>query len=334
MDRVTGAAAKGDVRVAVIGMGKMGLLHASILNALPSVKVVAFCEKKWLVRHYAAKAFPGINVVSDLRELGTLGIDAAYITTPPGSHGPVLRALYDLRIANIFVEKPLASSYSEAEAICRLAREAKGINHVGYQKRFAITYRKASDLLAQDCVGKFRRFEASAYSSDFYGLKRSAAQSARGGVLNDLACHAIDLALWMIGDLEVQSASLDGRGENGSVDSADIMVKSAAGVEGRIRASWNIDGYRLPEISLKVEGSKGSLLVNEDMVKLMPDRGEPQVWFRHDLDDHVPFLLGEPEYTREDAEYIRAVKEGRSIEPGFEMASKVEKLLSEVEKRS
>jgi predicted dehydrogenase len=35
-----------DCQVAVIGLGKMGLLHASILSAIPGVHLVAVCDKK------------------------------------------------------------------------------------------------------------------------------------------------------------------------------------------------------------------------------------------------------------------------------------------------
>ena len=45
------------LRVAVIGLGKMGLLHASILNTLPNVELTALCDKSVFVRKFCKRVF-------------------------------------------------------------------------------------------------------------------------------------------------------------------------------------------------------------------------------------------------------------------------------------
>jgi len=45
------------LKVAVVGFGKMGILHAGILNALPKVQLVAVCEKSGLIRRFMRKLF-------------------------------------------------------------------------------------------------------------------------------------------------------------------------------------------------------------------------------------------------------------------------------------
>ena len=54
------------VNVAIVGLGKMGILHGAILGALPDARVVAYCEKKKVVRHFARNALPSVKIVEDV----------------------------------------------------------------------------------------------------------------------------------------------------------------------------------------------------------------------------------------------------------------------------
>ena len=94
-------------RVAVVGTGKMGMLHASLLNTFPDVQLVALCEKSSLIRRYWRRILKEVSVVDDVKELLGFDLDAIYVTTPISSHFPVIHDIYSKGIANnIFVEKP------------------------------------------------------------------------------------------------------------------------------------------------------------------------------------------------------------------------------------
>ena len=54
------------VRVGVVGLGKMGLLHAGVLNVLPDAELVAICEKSSLIRKMAKKAVKGVVFLEDI----------------------------------------------------------------------------------------------------------------------------------------------------------------------------------------------------------------------------------------------------------------------------
>ncbi|MFC2009344.1 Gfo/Idh/MocA family protein [Chloroflexota bacterium] len=320
-------------RVAVIGLGKMGLLHASIINALPGAEVVALCESKGIVRRFARKMFGNTGIVSKVSELSDYRLDAVYVTTPPSSHFPIIKQIYSDNITgNIFVEKPLAGNHDQAEEICRITEYSKGINMVGYQKRFAVTYRKAKEILDQGEIGEAISFKSHAYSSDFYDVKRGSKQpGARGGVLRDSGCHAIDLALWFFGELDIESAELNSIISENSTDSAYIRVRTAQGMYGDFDVSWCMDNYRLPEIMLYIKGSRGEIKVNEDKVELILNNGKPSTWYRHDLSDSVPFLIGEPEYCREDEFFINAITAGPGSACNFYTAARVDELITQAE---
>jgi len=320
------------LKVAVVGLGKMGLLHASILNVLPNVQLTALCDKSGMMRKFLKKVFRGVLLVDDVEKLCDLDLDAVYVTTPIPSHFPVARTLYLEKVArNLFVEKTLASSYDEAKELCELARRFGGVNMVGYLRRFAVTFGKAKDLLVQGAVGELVSFKAYAYSSDFYGVNESSRASAsRGGVLRDLGCHTVDLAMWFFGDFEVDSAKLVSPSDSQSEDSACFSVRKSDGLRGEFDISWCMRNYRMPEVGLSISGSKGIIEVNDDKVELRLN-GESSVWFRHDLCDSVVFWLGGPEYFREDDYFVKSVMENRVAEPDFFAGSKVDQVIDQVQ---
>jgi len=139
------------LKVVVIGLGKMGALHISILSVIPNVRVVAVCDKKKLIVRFAKKILGGkVQVVDDVSLLSTFDLDAVYVTTPIPSHFKLIKSIYADNIArNVFVEKTLASNYVEAEELYKLSEKFGGVNMVGFQKRHSVTFRKARELLIQ-----------------------------------------------------------------------------------------------------------------------------------------------------------------------------------------
>lgn len=320
------------LKVAVIGLGKMGILHAGILNVLPDVQLTALCDKSSMLLKFSKKVFTGVRIVNDVEKLHGLDLDVVYLTTPIFSHSIVAKNIYLREIArNLFVEKTLASSYDEAKELCELAQSSGGINMVGYMKRFAVTFKKAKDLLTRGTLGEVISFDAYAYSSDFLGSKKSSSVS-RGGALRDLGCHAVDLALWFFGDLQVDSVKP--LSERDSEDSVYFRVKKSNGLEGEFSVSRCMENYRLPEVGLLIRGSKGVMRVNDDKVDLKLDDGKSFTWYRHDLDDNVFFWLGAPEYFREDEYFVKSVLGGRDVEPGFYTASRVDYIIDQVRYRA
>jgi predicted dehydrogenase len=324
-----------DVRVAVIGLGKMGLLHASILSTLPHVHLVAMCDKSHMLLRLFRRMFKA-NLLDDVGKLSDLNLDAVYVTTPIPSHFSIVKALYLNRIADaVFVEKTLAARYDESSELCRLAQRYQGVNMVGYMKRFAVTFRKARDLLDQGVLGELLSFGAYAYSSDFKGImKNSKASMARGGVLEDLGAHVVDLALWFFGDSNVESAKLESLITPGCEDSAKFTVKTSNGGDGAFDISWCKENYRMPEFCIVVKGSKGFMKVSDDKLELKQNDGRNYKWYRQDLKDNVGFLLGDPEYFREDQHFVEAVLKRNHADPDFSTASRVDHFIHQVKQKA
>ena len=321
-----------NLKVAVVGMGKMGLLHASILNAIPEAELAALCDKSFLIRKFLKKLFKEIAVVNSVDKLSRFDLDAVYITTPIALHYPIAKTIYTENIApNLFIEKTLASNFKESKELCELAQNSGGVNMVGYMRRFSVSFMKAKDLLNRGVIGEPISFKAYAYSSDFFGVKKnSKIRAPQVGVVRDLGCHTIDLALWFFGVFKVEDVKIESIINNSSTDSAYFKVKGSNGLVGEFNVSWCVDGYRMPEVGFIIEGSKGNLSVNDDELTLNLKNGKKQKWFRHNLGDLVGFWLGSPEYYREDEHFVKAVVSGKAVKPCFETAAKVDCLIDEV----
>ena len=83
----------------------------------------------------------------------------------------------------------------------------------------------------------------------------------------------------------------------------------------------------MPEFGLSIHGTKGSLSINDDEVKLELKDDQPKRWYRPNLDDNVGFLLGGPEYYREDKHFLDSITAGTPTKSDFKSALKVDFLL-------
>jgi predicted dehydrogenase len=320
------------LKIAVVGFGKMGMLHAGILSVLPNVELVAVCEKSAMVRKILKKLFNAMCIVDSVEKLCGLNLDVVYVTTPIMSHFPIIKTVYSEKISsNVFVEKTLASSSDEAKELCALAHRFGGATMVGYQRRFSVVYRKARSLLKRGVIGKVTSFEAYAYSSDFFGIVGSSkAHASKVGALRDLGCHVIDVILWFFGNMRVKSVEFE-IFSNHPKGSIRFECVSPDGLEGRVSVSQFMENYRMPEVGLKINGSLGTMEVNDDKLNLKLKKGKSFTWYRHDLGDNVAFLLGAPEYFRENDYFIKSILQGQVAEPSFCTAAKVDYLIDQIE---
>jgi predicted dehydrogenase len=323
------------LKIAVVGLGKMGLLHASILNVFPDVELVALCDKSALMKRLYKKIFSsvGVKVIDDFEKLSGFDLDAVYVTTPISSHSFIVKNLYTEKIVrNFFVEKTLASDFDQAKELCALAQDFDSTTMVGYMKRFSVIFRKAKELLTEGTLGEPYSFKGYAYSSDFVGsTKESKSSASRGGAIRDMGCHLIDLALWLLGDLEVRDIL---SGENSGIGSETSSFKAvnSAGLEGQFDISQSMPDYRMPEFGLSIDCSKGRIEVNDDRLILNRGDGSQRKWYKQDLNDNVYFYLGESEYFREDQEFVNSLLENRVCEPNFDTASRVDYIIDQVRK--
>ncbi len=171
------------LKLAVIGAGHLGRIHAKLLAEMPDVELIGIADPLPPAREKVA-ADCHAKAYADHRELLGL-VDAAVIATPTRHHHAV--ALDFLRHGiPLLVEKPLACNLAEAEELVQTAERAGAIVQVGHIERFNPAF-----VAAAAHVHKPRYVEA-VRASGFTG------RSVDIGVVHDLMIHDIDLLLSLV----------------------------------------------------------------------------------------------------------------------------------------
>ncbi len=326
--------------VGVVGLGKMGLLHAGIINSLPSGRVVAICEKEGMLVKAARQLLPSISFYDTVDAmLEKERLDAIYVTTPIQTHARIIETIVDsLPSAGIFSEKPLAADTVEARKIAEMVSSKKVVNMVGLQKRFGVTFKRAKQLLDAGAIGRVQFFRSGSYVSDIFrhgvGWRF---QKGSGGVLLDLSPHLIDLLLWYFEDVKVLSAVGKSFYSSEVEDYVHATLETRAGAVGSFEVSWSARNYRIPEIMIEVQGDGGSLTITDDHIEIDADQSLPgiiasgkSILRRADFDTSVPFLLADPEFTVEDEYFLTTVLNGLHAQPDFEAGVRVNEFIDMV----
>ena len=331
------------VRVGVIGLGKMGILHAGILNALDGSKVVGICERDGVLRRVGKKALQQISFYENPSDMvKDQELDAVYITTPIQSHAPIVQELSRLgRKVSLFIEKPLAGNLSEAGQIVSSSKTLGTVNMIGFQKRFLPQFERVKKLLDAHALGEILLFRGYSLVSGVFSKGGGwRFEKGQGGSLLDLGPHLIDLLLWYFGEPSKIRAWVRSFYSDKVEDFSHLVFDFDSGLIGHIDVSWSIAGYRIPETQIEIQGKNGSLVVNDDFLSLrivedMPGvvKSGTTIQRKPELVHGVDFVLGDPEYCIEDKYFLDCVRRGTSPRPGLEAGLEVNKIIEEAHKQ-
>ncbi|MGI0023377.1 MAG: Gfo/Idh/MocA family protein, partial [Nitrososphaeraceae archaeon] len=120
-----------NMHIGIVGLGKMGLLHAGILNSLDGVKITAIAEKENLIANYVKNFMLDVSIYDDYNEmLESEKLDLVYITTPISSHLPVALSCIRNNV-NFFIEKPLTKNLEESKTLCMELTKSPIIHSIG-----------------------------------------------------------------------------------------------------------------------------------------------------------------------------------------------------------
>ncbi len=328
---------KAKLDVGIVGLGKMGILHAGIVNSLSNGRVKAICEKEGMIVKAAKKILPNIPFYESVEEmLSQETLDAVFITTPIQTHVSIVKTILDSNEnVGLFVEKPLAANGDDAREIAQLASDKDIINIVGLQKRFSPVFQRAKLLLESGSIGDLQFFKGYNYVSDIFREGEGwRFRKGSGGALLDLGPHILDLLLWYLGELRPLSAVQRSFYSSEVEDYVHVVLETPSGVLGTVDVSWSIRGYRLPEIIIEIHGTNGAMVVTDDYVRIQTDaqaKGavarEAQTIQKTSLDSSVEFLLADPEFTIEDKYFLESVGSKKAAQPDFRTAANLNQMI-------
>src|SRR3979490_3192888 len=138
------------MRVAILGVGRLGAFHAKVLSETKGVDEL---------RVYDADAARAKDVAGPLNRRAAAsvdealrGVDTAVIVTPTDTHASLIKKCLDARIAT-FCEKPIAIGIPETRDIVAHVERTKGRLQIGFQRRFDAGYQRARSEIRAGKIG-------------------------------------------------------------------------------------------------------------------------------------------------------------------------------------
>jgi predicted dehydrogenase len=187
--------------VAVIGAGAIGRMHLERMALHPDVQAVAIADAGPAAKAVADAV--GVPFFNDHRELlAKVKPRAVIVATPNDSHAAV--GIDCLRAGAVtLMEKPVASTLAEGEALCKAARETGVPLLVGHQRRHNPILQRARELIEGGAIG--RPVAASVMATwlkpDAYFELAWRRERGGGPVLINLI-HDIDMLRFLLGEVE------------------------------------------------------------------------------------------------------------------------------------
>jgi predicted dehydrogenase len=201
---------KNTFNVAVIGAGAIGLNHIDSFQKHEAAKVVAVAEVSPERGQEAVDKYNVPDLVTDYKELlAREDIDVVSIALPNYLHAPVgLEALEAGK--NVMIDKPVATNAGDAAKLVEAAKRSGKLLMVGQNNRMTEAVQTAKQLINRGDLGEV--YHAKTAMLRRSGIPRigswfTQAKFAGGGCVYDIGVHALDRALYLMGEFEAASVS-------------------------------------------------------------------------------------------------------------------------------
>ncbi len=246
------------LRVGIIGCGRIvQLAHLRILRDTPGVQVVVIADPDPAMRELATTLVPGVRVVADVEALlAEPALDAVVIAIPTPQHHAAAVAAF-ARGLHVYLEKPIAPTLAEGEAIIAAWRRAGTVGVVGFNLRFNHLYREMRDAIRAGAIGapvSVRTSFTACWPGD---LVWRIDPSRGGGGLLELASHHVDLCRFLF-DTEIVAVDAHCWSNRGPDEAAMVRLALANGVPVQTHVGYGT----VEEDRFEVYGSEGKLVVD------------------------------------------------------------------------
>ena len=246
------------VRLAVLGAGRIGQVHAAAIASAKGAKLVAVADP---VAEAAGKVADEFGC--DIRSIDAIeaasDVDGVLICTPTDTHADLIERFARAGKA-IFCEKPVDLEIDRVRDCLGVVREAGAFLMIGFQRRFEPDF---NVLKAAIDEGRIGTVEMIALTSRDPGPPPVSYIERSGGIFRDMTIHDFDVARWLLGEeVELVQAAASNLvdpaiGAAGDWDSASVILTTASGkhctISNSRRATYGYDQR------IEVHGSKGAV---------------------------------------------------------------------------
>ncbi len=215
------SAAKAPVRIGVVGVGHLGKHHARLLRGL-DCELIGVADPNEAARQFATATYE-VPAYADHRDL--LGkVDAVTVVVPTKLHREVASVFLEHGV-DVLVEKPIARTVKDGQALVDLAREHGRILQVGHVERFNPALRGIAE------IGRSARYIES------HRLAPFTFRSTDIGVVLDLMIHDLDLVLALVKSEIVSVEAFGGAVFTPAEDMASAIIKFKNGAVAHLTAN-------------------------------------------------------------------------------------------------
>ncbi len=302
-----------NIRVAVVGAGKMGTYHAKILGRTPGVDLVGVCDTNvWRAQLAAWQS----NTVAVRDYKDVLGrVDAVVIAVPTPMHHEVGLAALNAG-AHALIEKPIASSVEQARELLALSESRKLVLQVGHIERFnpavleAVKHIRDPRYITVERLGPYDP------------------RMSHIGVVLDLMIHDLDILLTLVGS-EVESLeALGAHLLSGHEDIANVRVRFKTGCVADLTAS-RISLGRSRKLRAFQKDSYVSLDYGAGSLKIYRKKA-PTIKSLKDVEILAPKLTGMDPLRNEQTHFLDCIRHNRKPWPSGERGVEALKLALQV----
>jgi predicted dehydrogenase len=328
------------IRIGLVGLGKMGLSHLSILGAHPDVQVAAVTDAAGYVLSVLSK-YTGFQTYSDFDAmLDGAELDAVLIATPTRLHAPMVRKAME-RGLHVFCEKPLTLTSDDSSGLAELAAEKGLVTQVGYHNRFVAAFQEVRTLLDAGAIGRVTHALAEAYGPVVLRPTGGTWRSKRdegGGCLYDYAAHPIDLVRWYLGEPSGCGGSVLGKVfSRETEDEVFSTLYFPGGASAQLSVNWSDESCRKMTTSVTLWGTKGRIQANRQEIQVYLREGADlpagytQGWnirYTTELTTPVSFYLRGEEYSAQIDHFLSRIR-GRDVlgTNSFDSGAKTDRIL-------
>ena len=181
---------EGVMRVAVIGAGRMGQVHARLLVGAKGVSGLLVADADVDKAKAVAKGLGADAAVDAAHAIESA--DAAIIATPAETQAFLVKAAVT-KGCPVFCEKPFGENLSEARELATLVDSAGVLVRVGFQRRFDYGYHAARTAVLGNELGKL-------YLIRLQVTEQGLPPSPKTNLIRNTAIHDFDLLRWLSGE--------------------------------------------------------------------------------------------------------------------------------------
>jgi len=309
------------IRIGIIGFGRMGITHYSIVNSHPKVKISCVADTSGLVLGLLKKYIPDTSIYQDYDELlDNEHLDAVLVCTPPQLHYRIVKSCAEKGI-HVFVEKPFTTEYKKANELSELFSQKGLINQVGYVNRYNDIFSKTRNFINNDLIGDVIRFKSEMFSRTVIepekGTSWRSKRESGGGVVYEMASHSIDLINYIIGKPDkITGSNMNVIFSKDIEDAVSSNFLYKNGISGTLYVNWSDESYRKPTNKIEIFGSNGKILADQHSMKIYLKEPNSQhnlhqgwnIIYITDVFKSVPFFVRGNEFTSQLYDFIGCIE--------------------------